>query len=53
MLAYVCIVLYLLILKPGFFVVTAVSAVNSAKSADNRFMEIGPFSSLSVPYSMH
>lgn len=32
MLASVCAVLYLLIPKPGYFVVAALSAVNSAKS---------------------
>lgn len=53
MLTFVCAVLYLLIVKPEYFLVTAVSAVNSAMSAvsaGNRFMVTGPLPLLFVPY---
>lgn len=53
MLSFVCAVLYLLIVKPEYCLVTAVSAVisaTSAVSAGNRFMATGPLPLLFVPY---
>ena len=52
-LAFVCAALYLLILKPGYCLVAAVSAVNSATSAvsaDKRLMATRPLPPLLVPY---